>query len=268
MGVAAGLGLVLGALLLFFVLTFLVAVRQKNNGLIDVAWGLGFVLSAVVSHFLGAPAGPIPLVMTLLVTAWGLRLAWTLFRRNWGRPEDYRYAHMRATWDPRTFQLRMFVQIYLLQLVLSFLVNLPAILTNLLGQAPDRPAFGPLAILGTAAWGIGFALEVIGDAQLRRFRANPANRGTLLTRGLWRYTRHPNYFGEAVQWWGLWLMAVAAGRGLWLVESPVLITLFLVFVSGVPLLERKYAGRPDWEAYKARTSMFIPWFPKRTGPGA
>ena len=251
--------LILGILLVFFVLTFIFAQSQKNNGLIDIAWGLGFVLSASASWFIGRPQGLVPLVMTAAVSVWGLRLTWFLARRNLGKPEDFRYANMRATWNPKTFYWRMFVQIYLLQLVLNFLINLTTITANL----QDVPGWGFFASAGLAVWLLGFYFEAVGDWQLKRFKADPHNKGKLIEQGLWRYSRHPNYFGEATQWWGIYLLAISGGRNIWLVISPLLITLFLLFISGVPMLEKKYAGRPEWEDYKRRTSMIIPWFPKR-----
>lgn len=249
--------IILGGLLAFFLVTFAVAQAQKNNGLIDIAWGLGFVFSAWLSLLIGRPAGFVPLLITACVTIWGVRLTWHLARRNLGKPEDFRYAQMRADWSPKTFYLRMFVQIYLLQLVLNYLINLPTVVSNLQASV----AWGAPTAAGLLVWAIGFCFESVGDRQLRDFKADPANRGKLITTGLWRYSRHPNYFGEATQWWGIFLMAISGNGRWWLVLSPVLITLFLVYVSGVPLLERKYAGRPDWEAYKCRTSMFVPFFP-------
>lgn len=250
--------LILGTLLVFFVVTFFYAQSQKNNGLIDIAWGLGFVVSAIISLLIGQPQGLVPLVMTAAVTIWGLRLTWFLARRNLGKPEDFRYANMRATWNPKTFYWRMFIQIYLLQLVLNFLINLTTITANL----KDIAGWNMLASSGLGVWVFGFTFEAVGDWQLKRFKANPQNKGKLIEQGLWRFSRHPNYFGEATQWWGIYLMAISGGRNFWLFVSPLLITLFLLFISGVPMLEKKYAGRPDWEAYKRRTSMFIPWFPK------
>jgi len=251
--------IVLGALLAFFVAAFVVAQLLKNNGLVDIAWGLGFLLSAGVSFALGAPRGPVPIVMTALVAVWGLRLAWHVARRNLGKPEDFRYAHMRETWNPKTFLLRMFVQIYVLQLVLNYLIALPTVVTNL--AAPT--GWTAWATAGVAVWAAGFFFESVGDAQLARFKADPTHRGQLLTTGLWRYTRHPNYFGEAAQWWGLFLLALRGWGTVWLVLSPLAITLFLLYVSGVPMLEKKYAGRADWEEYRRRTPKFFPWLPRK-----
>ena len=250
--------IIIGTLLVFFMLTFAVAQIQKNNGLIDIAWGLGFVLSSWMSFLVGQPRGPVPMIISLCVTVWGLRLTWHLARRNLGKPEDFRYADMRRTWNPSTFHIRMFVQIYLLQLILSFVINLTAIVSNIENQGK----WGMLAAAGLALWLAGFVFESVGDRQLRQFRSQPANKGKLITTGLWKYSRHPNYFGEATQWWGIYIMAVSAGSGYWLVASPLVITLFLLFVSGVPLLEKKYAGRPDWEEYKKKTSKFFPLPPQ------
>lgn len=245
--------------LAFFVLTFAIAQSQKNNGLVDIAWGLAFVVSAAVSFLLGQPKGTVPLVITILIAVWGLRLTWHLAKRNIGKPEDFRYAKMRRDWNPSTFYLRMFFQIYLLQLLLSYAINLPSIVRNLQDQAD----WTLLTTAGLIVWLAGFLFEVVGDRQLRQFKADPANHGRLITGGLWRYSRHPNYFGEATLWWGIFIMAVSDGRFLWLILSPLLITLFLLYVSGVPMLEKKYAGRPDWEAYKVRTSKFFPLPPKK-----
>lgn len=245
-------------MLAFFVVTFVIAQVQKNNGLIDITWGLSFMLSTLVSLLLGKPEGAVPIVISVLVLVWGARLSWYLIRRNVGKPEDFRYANMRNTWDPKTFYIRMFVQIYLLQLVLNFLINLTTITTNL----QDLAGWSLLATFGLVLWLIGFFFEAVGDRQLRQFRANPANKGTLIQTGLWRYTRHPNYFGEATQWWGIFLLAISGGRNYWLILSPLLITFFLLYVSGVPMLEKKYEGRADWEDYKRRTPKFFPWLPK------
>jgi steroid 5-alpha reductase family enzyme len=192
-------GLIGAGLLLFFTITFFVAKSQKNNGLIDIVWGLGFVVSALMSYFVGNPTGTVPKVMTLLVTIWGLRLSFYLARRNLGKPEDFRYADMRAKWDPRTFHIRMFVQIYLLQLVLNYLINLTTIVTNLAGTIE----------LGDAgdAWGDrldrGVYLRSSGRRPASKFQDDSRQPGAADHDGLWRYTRHPNYFGEATPMVGL-----------------------------------------------------------------
>lgn len=251
--------IILGALFVFFAVTFIIAQIKKNNGLVDVAWGLGFVFTAGLSYAISMPENLVPRIITAVVTVWGLRLTWYLARRNLGKPEDFRYAQMRQSWDPKTFYLKMFVKIYLLQLVLSFLVNFPTVMTNL----QDKVTWSYVSALGLFVWLTGFMFESVGDAQLRKFKADPANKNQLIQHGLWKYSRHPNYFGEATQWWGIYIMAVSGGHNYWLIFSPLLITLFLLYVSGVPLLEKKYAGRPDWESYKQRTNKFFPGPVKR-----
>ncbi|NLA71934.1 MAG: DUF1295 domain-containing protein [Clostridiaceae bacterium] len=250
--------IVLGALLGYFIVTFVIAQVFKNNGYIDIAWGLGFVFTTWLSFFMGGqPKGIVPIVITICVTIWGVRLTWYLARRNLGKPEDFRYKKMRDNWNPSTFYLRMFVQIYLLQFALNFVINLSTIVSNLEGD--ETWGITVLGVIGLLVWMTGFFFESVGDRQLRQFKADPSNKGTLLTTGLWKYTRHPNYFGEATQWWGIYLMAISGDiRYWWLIVSPITITLFLGFVSGVPMLEKKYSGRPDWEAYKKKTSIFFP----------
>lgn len=241
-----------------FAAVFLIAQSRRNNGYIDIIWGPSFVVSAWFSYWVGAPSGSLPLVITLLVTIWGSRLGWHLARRNIGKPEDYRYAQMRTDQEAWQFYLRIFFKVYMLQFALHILIGLSAVVSNLRGIE----AWTPVSILGAALWVIGFLFEAIGDRQLKKFKADPAHKGQLMTIGLWIWTRHPNYFGEALQWWGLFLMAVYSSDHIFLIVSPLTITCLLLFVSGVPMLEKKYAGRPDWEAYKGRTSKFIPRPPK------
>ena len=246
-------------LLLFlgFCLTFLVGRHRKKHDLIDIFWGLGFVISALASFLLG-PRSPGALLITLTVLLWGLRLSIHLAARNLNKPEDFRYQAMRQKW-PRRFELVMFLRIYLLQFVLNALIGFPVVYTNL--EPAGQP--GILLYLGLAVFLTGFLFEAIGDEQLRRFKSRPENKGRLMTEGLWAWTRHPNYFGEALLWWGICLMALGTGPGRWwLLFSPLIITLLLLFVSGVPMLEKKYEGRADWAAYKDRTSKFIPRPPR------
>jgi len=233
-----------------------VALAKKNNGVVDIAWGLGFILvSAVVFLFCGQGRARQWLALAL-VMVWGGRLALHIYARNRGKEEDFRYAAWRRQWGTH-FVVRSFFQIFMLQGVLLLLVVAPVLLMVGQEQAPLHPLDG----LGVLAWLTGFLFETIGDRQLAAFVREPANRGQLMTRGLWSVTRHPNYFGEAALWWGMGIIALSAPRG-WLgLIGPVVITNLLLFVSGVPLLEKKYRGRPDWEEYKKRTPIFFPWFP-------
>lgn len=240
-----------------FALVFLIGKRHGKHDYIDILWGLGFVLSAVLSWLLGtrSQAG---LLMTLLTFVWGCRLSFYLAKHNIGKPEDYRYRAMREKW-PKRFELVMFVRIYLLQFVLNLLIGFTIVYTNLQGPQGTNWA----TTLGLIVWLTGFGFEVIGDEQLRRFKLEPKSKGKLMTRGLWAWTRHPNYFGEALTWWGIYIISLTGGLGrAGLFFSPLLITLLLVFVSGVPLLEKKYEGRVDWEQYKRRTGKFFPRPPR------
>lgn len=239
-------------------LWFIISLVRKRNDVADVAWGLGFVLLAWVSFFIGGHASPIGLAVSLLVTVWGSRLAWHIYSRNRGRPEDYRYSEWRRSWG-KWFYLRSYAQIFLLQGVLLFLIVSPVLVINY----SQSVAFGPLVAVGLAVWAVGFFFEVVGDWQLARFIKDPTNKGKLMTVGLWAYTRHPNYFGEVAQWWGLWLVALLAPYGWFAVIGPLTITLLILKVSGVPLLEKKMADNPEFAAYKNRVSVFIPWFPKK-----
>ncbi len=248
-----------GIIGVYMTAAFAVALRRRNNGVADVAWGPGFIVTGWLVFLLrGGGQGRQWLVLGL-VTLWGGRLAWHVFRRNRGREEDFRYAAWRRQWG-RWFVARTFLQVFMLQGLFMLLILAPVLLVAGQGQPP----LGWLDLLGGLAWLAGFLFEAVGDRQLAAFRKDPANRGKLIAAGLWRITRHPNYFGESLQWWGVAVIALSAPRGGLGLLGPAVITWLLLFVSGVPLLERKYAGRPDWEEYKRRTPVFFPWFPKRT----
>lgn len=242
----------------YFFIFFIVATAIKNNSIVDMGWGPGFV---VVTLFAYINAGYFTLrgtIALVLVTIWGVRLAYHIIRRNHGKPEDFRYANWREEWG-RWVVVRAFFQVFMLQGVFMLIVASPVLLI----QAADLSGFGLLELLGVLVWMVGFYFESVGDRQLRDFKADPANKGKIIQSGLWKYTRHPNYFGEATMWWGLGIMALAVPLG-WLgLIGPIVITWLLVFVSGVPMLEKKYQGRSDFEEYAARTSVFIPWFPKK-----
>lgn len=242
----------------YMTIFFLAAMATKNNGIADVAWGGAFILVVLltfgrvevftVRHFL----------VNGLVLLWGLRLAFHIHSRNRNRRgEDFRYAEWRRTWG-KTFVWRSFLQIYMLQGGLALLIATPILLVN----CSSGPALTGLDYLGLAVWCLGFFFETVGDYQLLRFKQDGKNQGKIIMHGLWRYTRHPNYFGEATLWWGLFLMAVSVPAGWQSLISPVLLSFLLLKVSGIPMLEVKYEGRPDWEAYKKRTNAFFPWFPK------
>lgn len=233
---------------------FIASLIRKRNDIVDVAWGLGFVLLAWL--FLPVPEWGIrPWIVTMLVTVWGLRLAYHIWRRQRGKSEDPRYAAWRQTW--RRFRLRSYLQIYLLQGALLWVIALPILVIHSSSVSP----FGLLDTFGILVWLTGFAFESIADCQLQSFLTH--HRGEIMQQGLWRYSRHPNYFGEVLQWWGIFLIALSVPHGLWTIVSPLTITVLILFVSGIPMLERRYAGRVDFEDYKKRTSVFFPLPPKQ-----
>ncbi|GAA4554339.1 DUF1295 domain-containing protein [Amycolatopsis samaneae] len=257
---AANLAITLAVTIALFLLVFAVAARRGRYDLIDSLWGLGFAIVAIVTFMLSAGHGAISLrlTVTLLTVLWGLRLAAHIHIRNRARPEDARYAAIlrRAGSHPRRYML---TRVYLTQAGVLWFVSLPI----QCGQyAPGPPGWPFWA--GIAVWTLGFVFEAVGDHQLRRFRADPGNRGRVLDSGLWRYTRHPNYFGDACVWWGLYLLACTTWYGAATVLSPIVMTALLAKGTGKPLLERDIGERrPGYADYIHRTSGFLPLPPRR-----
>ena len=238
-----------GSLMLAF---WLVSLRLHDASIADIAWGLLFVTIAWVGFAVGE-GGPAMLLAAVLTSVWGLRLAVYIRRRNHGHGEDRRYGAMRAR-RPDRFWLWSLFGVFLLQGLLALIVSLP-----LQALAGAEGAIAPLALAGAVVMLIGLGFEALGDAQMKAFKSDPASRGEVMDRGLWRYTRHPNYFGDSVVWWGLWLLAVGGGAGLWTVVGPALMTFLLLRVSGVAMLESDIAERrPGYAEYTRRTSAFIP----------
>jgi steroid 5-alpha reductase family enzyme len=240
-------------------LLWLLSLRLRDASIVDIFWGLGFAQIAVVAAALGDGYPWRKLLLALPTVVWGVRLGLYLLWRNAGHGEDYRYQALRRKFGARV-PLVSLVTVFALQGVLMWTVSLPV----QLGQLAALPArLTALDLFGLALWTVGIACETVGDWQLARFKAGPANAGQVMDRGLWRYTRHPNYFGDACVWWGLWLIA-AAGGAWWTVVSPLLMTVLLLKVSGVAMLERTIVKRrPEYADYIARTSAFVPWFPRR-----
>ena len=240
-------------------LLWLVSLALKNSSIVDIFWGTGFVITNWV-YFALTPGG-LPLrtwLIGILVTIWGLRLSLYILWRNWGKPEDFRYQVWREEAGP-SWWWHSFFRVFVLQGLLMWIISTP-LLAAQRGAAPGHLTL--LDLLGVVVWGIGFFFESVGDLQLARFKADPANRGKVMDRGVWRLTRHPNYFGDSAQWWGYYLISASAG-GWWTIFSPVLMTLFLLRVSGVTLLEKTLEKRPGYAAYIEQTSAFIPWFPRK-----
>jgi steroid 5-alpha reductase family enzyme len=246
-----------GAVLLYMTTWFALSLLLKRNDIADIAWGMGFVFAAVVSLATAGFFAPRALLVSLLVLIWGLRLALHIHARNRGRGEDKRYKQWREEWG-KWFYSRSFLQVFMLQGILLVIVSVPVIAIN----ASTTTPFSWLDFTGVAIWLVGICCEAIGDWQLLRFMRNPDNKGTLMTTGLWRYSRHPNYFGEVTLWWGIYLIALGIPNGWLTIIGPVTITFLILKVSGIPMLEKHYEGRADFEEYKRRTSAFFPLPPK------
>ncbi|MCE5257817.1 MAG: DUF1295 domain-containing protein [Chloroflexi bacterium] len=251
----------IGLLTIFslMVLLWLISLRLRNASIVDVFWGAGFVVAAWL-YFALSPEGYIvrKLLAAGLVTIWGMRLTLHILRRNWGKPEDFRYQKWRREAGD-TWWWRSLFKVFLLQGLLMGIISAPLLAVQVF-SAPDYLTI--FDYLGLALWALGFFFEAVGDCQLSRFKALPENKGKTMDRGLWRYTRHPNYFGDATQWWGYYMLSLAAG-GWWSIFSPLLMTFMLRRVSGVALLEKTMVTRPGYIEYVARTNAFIPWFPRR-----
>jgi len=245
-------------LLACMVALWLLSLRLRDASIADVFWGAGFAAVGLSSLAL-SPRSPRALLLAGLAVLWGLRLSAHLARRWRGAGEDRRYRAMRAAWGPR-FPAASLFTVFLLQGALLWVVSLPLQAGAASGAA--RP-LGPLDAAGLLLFAVGLAFETVGDAQLARFLADPANAGRVMQTGLWRYTRHPNYFGDALVWWGMGLVAASAAPA-WVLAGPALMTFLLVRVSGVSLLEKNIGERrPGYAAYVARTSAFVPWPPRR-----
>ncbi|MFN7941729.1 MAG: DUF1295 domain-containing protein [Thermoanaerobaculia bacterium] len=253
---------VAAAVAVYFFAGWLVSLARRDASVVDVLWGPGFLLAAAVAARLGAGHPARRALVLALAGLWSLRLALHIFRRNRGLGEDYRYRAMRERHGARFAGVSLFT-VFLLQAALSLWISAPLVAATATGA--DRP-LGVLDFAGAALWGFGFFFEAVGDWQLARFKADPAHRGQVMDRGLWRYTRHPNYFGDAALWWGFYLLACAVPRGAWTILSPIVMTFLLLRVSGVALLEKGLAAsKPRYRDYIARTSAFVPWFPRERG---
>ena len=242
------------SVLIFVTLVWLLSLAKKDSGIMDVFWGLGFILLAVVYVFLHNSFSNHSVVLLILVLIWGLRLSIHIGIRNSGNPEDARYAAWRKANGKKWWWFSYF-KVFLLQGAVMWIVALP-----LLAGFNNGDSLNLLDISGIILWLIGFGFEAVGDWQLRKFKKEPANKGKVFNRGLWAYTRHPNYFGEAVLWWGFALIAFS-GQYWWIIISPILMTYLLVRVSGVKMLDELMSGRStDYKEYIKTTNAFIPKF--------
>lgn len=240
----------------FMVLFFLVAQMIKDNSIIDIGWGIGFVLVAAVSFFHTKGYDARQLLVLLMVAVWGSRLALHLYIRSIGRGEDFRYASFRKSWGKNAAVIA-FLRVFMMQGVIMLLLSYPLLRVN----AEQSPGLDAWAIIGLAVWCVGFLFQAIGDYQLERFKKTRKNKEAVLKTGLWRYTRHPNYFGEATMWWGIFVVVLPVHLGWTAVFSAIFINLLLLKVSGVPFLDKRYMDNADYQKYKQETKLFIPWVP-------
>jgi len=246
-----------GASLLAVGLVFwLISMMRNDVSIVDSLWSLMFLLVALVYAAMSEFGGPREVLILVLVTAWALRLSVYITWRNHGQPEDYRYQEIRANNQPG-FRYKSLYSVFILQAVFAWVISLPLV-AGISGQSD----IGFLDYAGVAVFLVGLFFEAIGDWQLSRFRRDPENAGKVLDAGLWRYSRHPNYFGNFTIWWGLYLIALSAGVW-WTIVSPLLMTFLLLKVSGVALLEKGISGRrPEYAQYIRRTNAFFPGLPR------
>ena len=250
------------ALFVFFNVFFIIAQIKKNNGIADIAWGLGFVLVAITSFLYHQTYDIQSIVILILVALWGFRLFFYIGLRNWNKPEDYRYVEMRQKWKTK-IPLKAYFYVFMLQMVFLYIISLPIQLGNMYSTYTTISLY--ILIFGVLIWIIGFFFESVGDAQLKAFKKDPKHKGQIMQTGLWKYTRHPNYFGEAVMWWAVWVVSLASLNPILLlgIISPIFITYLLTKVSGIPLLEKKYKDNPLFIEYARKTSVFFPLPPKK-----
>ena len=268
-------GLVLTLIVIFihFTIYFFRAVKQNNFGIIDIGWGQGFVfvvwlLMIYRVFILGANANSIGYLTLILTSIWGIRLSSHIGQRNHGKPEDKRYVAMRAKIKPPYVLLKSYINIFLLQALFMLIIVLVLVFNVMSGFSnPVDPMMLIPMILGVLVWLGGYFFQSVGDRQLAIFVAKTENKGKLMTQGLWAYTRHPNYFGEVMMWWGVAILGFANGFGIAIpligLISPLVVTWLLRYVSGVPLLEKHMKTKPGFFDYEKTTNIFFPWFPKK-----
>lgn len=232
----------------------------KDASIVDIFWGIGFAIIAVASFFVTSGFPSRKILITVFAVVWGLRLGAHIFFRNSGKGEDFRYQAMRKRHGARFPFVSLFT-VFGFQGLLMWIISMPLQLAQ---TSPEPAQLTIFDFAGVSVWAIGFLFESIGDWQLKEFKADPSNKGKVMDKGLWRYTRHPNYFGDAMVWWGFYLIAAATAQGRWTIFSPLLMTFLLMKVSGVALLEKSLSKtKPEYRDYVKRTSAFFPWFPNK-----
>jgi len=244
-------------ILIYATVWFAAAVYKKRNDIADIAWGFGYIMICGYL-FITYPASPVSLLIYTLITLWGLRLSLHIYTRNKNKTEDFRYLAWRKEWG-KSFYWRSYGQVFLLQGLLLILILSPVIHA----AVSVKYTWNIYTWLGLLCWLAGFYFQAMADRQLAVFKKQPGNSGAIMQTGLWKYSRHPNYFGEILMWWGIFIITIPLPNSIYFIISPITITWLLVFVSGVPMLEKKYKGNAAFEDYKRRTSVLIPMPPRK-----
>ncbi len=232
---------------------FVLAIIRKDNSIVDVFWGLGFVIVSVYSLIQSGEIDIRKIIVNLFIAVWGFRLSLHILNRNQGKGEDFRYKAWRDRW--KWFYVRSYFQIFILQGAIMLIISFPVWYINF----SSGHLLGVWDLVGLILFGTGFLMEVTADSQLAEFKKRPENKGKLMTTGLWAVSRHPNYFGEALLWWGLAFYALSVPGGWITLISPLLMTILLRYVSGVPMLEARQQSHPDWNEYQKKTPVFFPF---------
>lgn len=249
-------------IIVFILLVYLIAQAIKDNSIVDIAWGIGFMIATTIAFVYTGKFYFQNILVNLLVFVWGLRLSFYIFIRHLGKGEDYRYKEMRKQWG-KNAALMALIKVFVPQAIVMYIIVFPVLIINI----NPHDEILPTDIAGMLIWLIGFFFEVVSDAQMYAFKKNLANKGKIMRQGLWKYTRHPNYFGEAVMWWGIFVIALPSGYWYLSILSPVVISFLIIKVTGVELLEKKYKTNPDYQDYIRTTSSFFPWFYKTSRTG-
>ncbi|WP_108672343.1 DUF1295 domain-containing protein [Peribacillus acanthi] len=245
---------------IYMVALFLIAQKIKDNSIVDIGWGMGFVIIAIVSYFSAEETSLRQLFVLLLVGIWGVRLALHLYIRSIGRGEDFRYANFRKQWGEKATIIAFF-RVFMMQGAIMLLLAYPILRVNVANENTETLFLA----LGIIIWMIGFFFQAVGDYQLERFKKQKKQKEEILDTGLWKFSRHPNYFGEATMWWGIFIIVLPVELGWTAAFSALFINFLLLKVSGVPFLDKRYKDNREYQRYKERTNRFIPWLPKNSG---
>lgn len=243
---------------IYYIVLFIIGQIKKNNSIVDIFWGLSFVIAAFYALIANASFSSNSIIVTVLVSLWGLRLTFHIWRRNRGKSEDFRYVNFRKKWGNKWPLLKAFLHVYVLQYFMMLLISCAYI--NIILKNQD--AISLWLLIGVFVWIIGFYFEALSDWQLKKFKSDKSNKGKIMTDGLYKYSRHPNYFGEATMWWGIFIIGISMGGWIYII-SPITITILVRYISGVPMLEKHYEGNKEFSEYAKQTSIFIPLAPRK-----